>query len=265
MKFITKKHLGQHFLFNISVIHEIMHYLNVNVKDHIVEIGPGFGSLTSKILDSVNVLHAIEIDYNLASYLRKKYSHLSNFNIVNHDVMMINFKDFYCGNKLRIIGSLPYNIASLILLHLIKFKYFIEDIYVILQQEVAERVVSYKNNKNYSRLSVIMQYHFRCNKILNLSRYHFNPVPKVNSQMLCLIPIKNRVPYAKNYFLFYSIVKHTFQYRRKKLRNSLKFFLKHSYLFKDIPCDINLRPENLSISDFVNLSNYIGNCSCQSM
>lgn len=259
MKIISKKHLGQNFLIDPVSIYNIIRYSNIVSKDHVVEIGAGFGSLTYEILSFTNSVYIIEIDYNLILELINRCPRINKTNIINKDVLQVDFKKFYNGKKLKIIGSLPYNIFSLILFHLIKFVAIVDDMYFILQKEVVERIIAKKHNTHYGRLSVMMQYHYHCTKVLDLPKYVFYPMPKVNSQMLHLRPIINRKYVANNYLLFCSLVKYAFQYRRKKLKNTLKYFLKNTSFLHNIPCDINLRPDALDIYDFIKISNYINN------
>ena len=257
MDYPVKKYLGQNFLNDSRVIDMIIAQSEIKPLDYIIEIGPGIGALTTKILAITKMIEVIEIDPDLINPLRQKCQGLGLIKITNQDVLMVDFKKFFHGKKIRLIGNLPYNIGTLILFHLVQFSAYFEDMYFMLQREVVERVISSHNNKSYGRLSVMMQYHFSVKGLLHISKESFWPKPKVESQMIRLIPFKKKPYIVNNYSLFESIVKHSFQYRRKTLNNTLKIFAKTSEVLKNIPIDTRMRPENLTVSNFVDLSNYL--------
>lgn len=263
MDYRAKKHLGQNFLNNSNIIAAIIAEAKVKVDDHVIEIGPGFGALTGEILGITKSIEVIEYDKDLITPLYKKCHHLGAINIHHQDILTVNFKNFYHRKKMRLIGNLPYNIACLVLFYLVQFNTYISDMYFMLQKEVVERIISRKNSKNYGRLSIMMQYHFLCEGLLTISREAFWPKPKVESQMLRLIPFMKKPYIAKNYSLFRDIVRNVFQHRRKKLKNTLQLFVKNPEILRNIPIDAGLRPENLSVADFVGLSNYLENYVCQ--
>ena len=265
MGYRAKKRLGQNFLNNTNIIAEIIAEAEIKPADYMIEIGPGLGALTAEILKITEAIEVIEYDQDLITPLRQKCHGLGTINITHQDVLTVDFKKFCHGKKMRVIGNLPYNIASLILFHLVQFSAHIEDMYFMLQKEVVERITASRNNKNYGRLSIMMQYHFICQGLLNISKEAFWPKPKVESQMLRLTPFKQKPYIANNYLLFKSIVKHTFQHRRKTLNNTLKLFVKDPDVLKNIPVDTRLRPENLSVANFVDLSNYLERFACQPM
>lgn len=265
MRYRAKKHLGQHFLHDANLIAEIIRQAQIKSSDHVIEIGPGLGALTAGILGITKAIEVIEYDLDLIAPLRDKCAGLGIINITQQDVLTVDFTKLCHGKKTRLVGNLPYNISSLILFHLVQFSAHVQDMYFMLQKEIVERITASCNNKNYGRLSVMLQYHFVCQGLLNIPKDAFRPKPKVESQMLRLTPFNQKPYVAKNYLLFKSIVKQTFQHRRKTLKNTLKFFVKNPEVLENIPVNTQLRPENLSVANFVDLSNYLEAFACQPM
>ena len=249
-----KKRLGQNFLVDNHIIEKIIIASQIKSKDNIIEIGPGLGALTRHLTEINDSLRVIEIDTSIISHLQKACPKLKHENIICKNFLNVDLKNFYSNQKIKILGNLPYNVASLILIHLIKFKKIISEIYVMLQKEVAERIISKPDSKIYGRLSVILQYHFGCTSLFSVTSDSFKPKPKVESQVIKLVPYKVLPFKTNNYPLFLKIVKETFGQRRKQIRNTLKKF---NFKNKNIPIDLTCRPENLSIQDFVLLTNYM--------
>ncbi|WP_116963168.1 16S rRNA (adenine(1518)-N(6)/adenine(1519)-N(6))-dimethyltransferase RsmA [Fastidiosibacter lacustris] len=258
----AKKSLGQNFLQDEQIIANIIHQAHITEKDQVIEIGPGLGALTRHILAITKEIQVIEFDTDVVLPLKAACAAYGKLNIRQQDVLTVNFNDFYQGQKIKLIGNLPYNISSPLLFHLIDYAQFFKDMHFMLQKEVVDRIVAYPSEKNYGRLSVMLQYHFKCEGLFDVPAHAFHPKPKVESRILRLTPYVKPPIIAKNYQLFSEIVKQTFQMRRKTLRNTLKVLVCREKM-QSLPIDVSLRPENLSVSDFVMLSNYIGAHSCQ--
>ena len=253
-----RKKLGQNFLINNSIIEKIINIINVTPEDNIVEIGPGLGAITLPILKIVKKLNVIEIDKNIVPLLKKICNNTQKLVITNEDILKVNLTKFYQRTKIKLVGNLPFNISSKILFHIVKFSYILKEAHFLLQKEVTERITAKPNNKKYGRLSVMLQYHFVCKNLCTVEETAFLPIPKVQSALLKLTPIIEPAVTAKNYNLFTILVKNCFNQRRKCLKNSLKNILyKKPTLYSKLPIDINLRPENLSVTDFIKLANYI--------
>ncbi len=251
---IARKRFSQNFLCDSNVIDKIVANIYPQNEQHIVEIGPGLGAITKKLLEySPQQLTAIEIDRNLCEILQQELK-ATNFNLLNADILSVDLTKLVNDNKkLRIIGNLPYHISTAILFYLLQFENIIYDCYFMLQEEVADRMVAKNNNKKYGRLSVMLQYHYKITKLFRIPPQAFAPQPKVYSSIVKLQPKKEKL-LVKNYDLFATIVKQAFQQRRKKLNNSLKNLF-NTQDWQNLKIDVNLRAANLTIEDFVYLSN----------
>ncbi len=253
----AKKSLGQNFLQDEGVIANIIHQSGIRPDDEVIEIGPGLGALTRHVLKITQKIQVIEFDQDVILPLRAACAPYGKLDIRQQDVLSVDFNDFYVSKKMKLIGNLPYNISSPILFHLVQYAKLFKDMHFMLQKEVVDRIASAPSEKNYGRLSVMLQYHFKCEALFTVPATAFYPKPKVESRMLRLTPYEKIPHIANDYKLFSTIVKETFQMRRKTLRNTLKPFASLDDLDK-LPVDLNLRPENLGVSDFVQLSDYIG-------
>ncbi|NIH16701.1 MAG: 16S rRNA (adenine(1518)-N(6)/adenine(1519)-N(6))-dimethyltransferase RsmA [Buchnera aphidicola (Periphyllus lyropictus)] len=256
-KFFYKKNFGQNFLKDKQVIKKIINVINPKNNDLIIEIGPGLGSLTIPLCSILKKLTVIEIDRDILNFfLNKKFFHKLNFHLLN--VLYFNFLEFYLKNKkkkIRIVGNLPYNISTKLLLNLIKYFKVFKDMYFMFQKEVADRILSFPNTKLYGRLSIIVQYFFKVKKILDVSSNSFFPKPKVNSTFLKFIPRKSFSKLLFDINIFSKITNLAFSQRRKILKHSLKkIFLQDTLIFLKI--NPKLRAENLSIKQYSILTDY---------
>ena len=253
----AKKSLGQNFLNDQNIIHNIISQAHIKADDYVIEIGPGLGALTSHILPITKELHVIEYDADVIPFLKAKCTNIGKLHILEQDVLTVDFTQFQQTKKIKLIGNLPYNISSPILFHLITYKHLFKDMHFMLQKEVVNRIIATPNNKNYGRLSVMLQYHFDCQGLFDVPPSAFSPQPKVDSKIIRLTPYKTLPCLAKDYKLFANLVKHTYNQRRKTLRNTIKTLAPQIIDSIDIPVNLNLRPENLSVEDFASLANFI--------
>ena len=253
MKHVAKKKFGQNFLKDSSIIHAIIQSIQPLQDDLLVEIGPGLGALTKPLLEKIKHLFAIELDRDIVNWMQNQYSK-NNITIFNEDVLNFNFYQF--NKKIRIIGNLPYNISTPILFKCIEDIKIIADLHFMLQKEVVERMIAAPSSSEYGRLSVMLQYYFAMEHLVHVPKESFDPEPKVESSFVRLIPYDNYPFVANNIDQFGKIVKEAFSQRRKTIRNSLKNFM-NANDFENIDINPQLRAENLSVSDFVKISNYL--------
>lgn len=249
----AKKHLGQHFLTDLSIAEQIAQA----VKGHggvkkVLEIGPGMGVLTDYLLESELDLYLIDIDKESIAYLHKKYPQLSE-KIIEGDFLKMDLEQLF-AEKFAIIGNFPYNISSQIFFKVLDVRNQVTEVVCMLQKEVAERIASPKGNKSYGILSVLLQAYYDIDYLFTVPPHVFDPPPKVNSGVIRLI--RNDVEKLDcNEKLFKQIVKAGFGNRRKTLRNCLKpFNLPDEFNTHPI---LNLRAEQLDVADFIFLTQTI--------
>jgi 16S rRNA (adenine1518-N6/adenine1519-N6)-dimethyltransferase len=253
MKHIAKKKFGQNFLKDAAIIHGIIQSINPLPSDLLIEIGPGLGALTRPLLEKTNRLLAIELDRDIVGWIENEYSK-KNITVFNEDVLNFNFNQF--DQKIRIVGNLPYNISTPILFKCIDNILIIKDLHFMLQKEVVDRMIAIPSSPEYGRLSVMLQYYFAMEHLLDVPKESFEPEPKVESSFVRLIPYEQYPFIANNIEQFARIVKEAFSQRRKTIRNTLKSFITEND-FEKIGINPQLRAENLSVSDFVKISNYL--------
>lgn len=262
-----RKELGQNFLIDIAVIQQIITKINLQPDQIIIEIGPGLGAITKYIVDNCAKLITIEIDNNLCTKLTKQFSQAiirQHLNIINQNVLTIDFisliesnnlaNDLDQDNKIRMVGNLPYNISTPLLFKLFSYASLIKDMHFLLQKEVAERLIADPDNKRYGRLSIMAQYHANMSIMFYVGAESFSPSPKVDSCFIRFVP-HTSLPYkAHDYQHFYKLVTVAFSQRRKIISNALKSYCNADYL-ASLGIDPKCRPEQLSVADFVKISN----------
>ncbi|WP_159714770.1 16S rRNA (adenine(1518)-N(6)/adenine(1519)-N(6))-dimethyltransferase RsmA [Blochmannia endosymbiont of Camponotus nipponensis] len=257
--FIQKK-WSQVFLKDQNTIDTIIKTFNPKNHQKIIEIGPGLGALTKEILNIVdpNSLILIERDFNLVKRLTQMFN--KKINVVYQDIMRINFFDLshQVGQKLRLIGNLPYNIATKLIIYLFKYINVIYDMHFMFQKEVARRLYASPNNKEYGRLSVIAQYHCKIIPLLKIPATSFVPIPKVESIIVHLLPHTNTPYPIINIKQLSLLTKLAFSQRRKTLRNSLSILFDESEI-KQEGINPTLRAENITISQYCILTAMLKN------
>lgn len=259
-KIHTKKKWGQIFLQDQNVIDSIINIINPQKNQTIIEIGPGLGALTKPILDIIDFLILIECDESLSNKLTLMFKN-KKIKIFTQDVMKINFFHLleHPQQKLRLIGNLPYNIASKLIIYLFKYIDIIYDMHFMVQKEVGNRIIAQPNNKQYGRLSIITQYYCKIDLLLKITNTSFIPIPKVESVMLQLIPHNTYNRYPKvNTNLLSLITKLAFHQRRKTIRNSLSDLFNITEMIQH-NINFNLRAENLTINQFCILTKILYN------
>jgi 16S rRNA (adenine1518-N6/adenine1519-N6)-dimethyltransferase len=255
MGHIPRKRFGQHFLRDQAIISRIVASLAPKKGEHLLEIGPGQGAITLPILKLVHHLDVVELDRDLIPELEERCRNTGMLTIYSADALNFDFASVKKDERmLRVFGNLPYNISTPLIFHLLTFTTTIADMLFMLQKEVAERLAAEADSEHYGRLSVMVQYHCQVDLLFDVPPSAFHPPPKVTSSIVRLIPHHQPPFLAKNYHFFESVVKYAFGQRRKTLRNSLKSVIR-TEAWEQIKVRPDLRPENLSVQDFVELSN----------
>ncbi len=253
----ARKRFGQHFLVDPNIIGNIINAIAPQPSQHLVEIGPGLGALTTQILPLVNKMDAIEFDRDVIPYLRKYCVLLGELTIHQADALSFDFNCLVKDKRsLRVFGNLPYNISTPLLFHLLEYKTMISDMHFMLQKEVVERIVAKPNSSAYSRLSVMIQYHCEVEALFAVSASCFDPPPQVGSAVIRLVPFMQPKDLAKDINVFAELVKMAFNQRRKTIHNSLRQVISNEQLIA-LNIDPKARPQNLRVVDFVKMSNVI--------
>ena len=248
-----KRKFGQNFLTDDNIAKDIVSFLSDSKTKTIIEIGPGKGILTKYLLKiSHKEIKFVEIDEECVSYLKNKYPNIEK-HLINGDFLNINLNLF--KQPLSIIGNFPYNISSQILFKIYENKNIVTEMIGMFQLEVAERICSNYGTKKYGILSVLIQAFFEVKMMKKIKPNSFLPIPKVDSAVIKISKKTDTINCDE--ILFKKIVKQSFGQRRKTLRNSLKIFN-----ITDIKKEDTIfakRPEQLSVSDFIYLTNLVGN------
>lgn len=246
------KSLGQHFLKDKNIAEKIVNSLKTEINHNVVEIGPGRGVLTDYLIKKYSKnLSLIEIDKYLISDLENKFSDIKN-NIYNIDFLKFNFSEYF-KSQTSIIGNFPYNISNSIFFKILENKTLIPEVVCMIQKEVAERISAKHGNKTYGILSVLLQTFYNIEYLFTVNEKVFDPPPKVKSAVIRLVRKDNFVLEC-NELDFINVVKTSFNQRRKMLRNSLRILMEGKNMDNEI---FTKRPEQLSISEFVDLTNIV--------
>ena len=247
----AKKELGQNFLIDEVALNRIIELINPKNEDHFLEIGPGRGALTKRLSDKAKRLDAVELDQDLLLSLKLINSNklfIHNESILNFDVdRIIEYE------KIRLVGNLPYNISTEIMLWAFDSLKQLEDMHFMFQKEFGERLSAEPNNKSYGRISVLTQYLTELEKVLYLEPSSFRPKPSVESVFIRFKPKKDRHILSPISIKLQEITKATFMHRRKMIGKSLKNILTTQQI-EQLDIDLSLRPENLSVNDYVRIA-----------
>ena len=255
MHHTARKRFGQNFLVDREIIDAIIATIAPQSSDRMVEIGPGMGALTRPLLERLDHLHVVEIDRDIAAHLIGEFP-ASRLTVHVTDALRFDFSAL--GENLRVVGNLPYNISSPLLFHLTSFASRIRDLHVMLQKEVVERMVATPSTSAYSKLSVMLQYRYAMEKLLDVPSHAFRPAPRVESAVIRMLPRMSSELQAKDESLFARIVSSAFSQRRKTLRNTLGSYLARED-FAALCIDPGWRAQNLASGDFARIANYLGN------
>ncbi len=251
-----RKRFGQNFLQDPQIIFQIAEAINPRENQHLVEIGPGNGALTNELVEYVGFLDLIELDRDLVEILKKKFGDNESVRIHGSDALKFDFKCLYSkGNKLRVVGNLPYNISTPLLFSLLKYAEIVEDMHFMLQKEVVDRICSQPGSKQYGKLSVLMQSRCQTEKLFDVAPECFKPSPKVHSSLIRLKPLATPPVKIADPKVFEFVVAQAFSQRRKTLRNTLKNIISEEQL-KSLGIDPKARAETLGLEAFALLSQY---------
>jgi len=258
----AKKRFGQNFLVDRAIISQIVDSIQPQTDDIMLEIGPGLGAMTKPLLSQLTQLHVIELDRDIIPRLVNSCCFDNPQNrekLVVHemDVLEFDFAAFHkqhCppGKKLRVVGNLPYNISTPVLFHLLAFRRLIQDMHFMLQKEVVERIVAAPRNKQYGRLSVMIQTFCDAEFLFEVPPQAFEPAPKVDSAILRLLPSTQHETRITDFSLYEKLVRLAFSQRRKTLKNTLKGICSATQI-EQAGLSPGQRAEELSIVDFVSL------------
>jgi len=248
---IARKRFGQHFLDSTQVITDTISAINPGPSDHVVEIGPGRGALTEALYGRSKQLTLIEIDRDLVPGLRQRFPGAA---LHNQDVLEMDFASL--GPKpLRVVGNLPYNISTPLLMHLMAFESGITDMHFMLQKEVAERITAVPGNKAWGRLSVLLQYYCKTEWLFDVAPECFRPPPAVWSAVIRLQP-RHLDKAAVDLVALDQVLKAIFGQRRKQLGNTLKTLLPlETWHARGVTIDFTARAESVTLPTFVALAN----------
>ena len=257
MKHIARKRFGQNFLVDQQVLYDIIQTIAPRQADAMVEIGPGLGAMTQQLLDHLEQLHVVELDRDLVARLQKTFDP-KKLLIHSGDALQFDFGALPVpvGQKLRVVGNLPYNISSPLLFHLAQYTSHIQDQHFMLQKEVVERMVAPPGGKSYGRLSVMLQWRYAMELRFIVPPTAFDPPPRVESAIVRMVPLA--APLACNQKSLEQVVLKAFSQRRKVIRNCLAGMFAEAELI-DAGIDPQMRPETIALEQYVTLANRLSN------
>ncbi len=273
-KFIMKKYgikadkkLGQNFLIDQNVITAIVGGANITREDMVIEIGPGLGTLTKELLEEAGRVLCIELDKRMIEILTDRFSLYNNFELINKDVLKVDLKEIITKAKendkiknVKIVANLPYYITTPIVMKLLEEKLDIESITIMIQKEVAERLIATPGDKETGAITYSVYYYCSSEKILEVPNTSFIPEPEVTSEVIKLKIRKEKIVDVDDTKKLFLVIKSAFLQRRKTLLNSLtnaKIFNNKEQgikILQDLDLDINIRPEKLSLQDYENIT-----------
>ena len=256
-----RKRLGQHFLVDRNILNKVIRTAQVRKEDVVLEVGPGLGGMTLALAREAKKVIAVEIDPRLATMLKEKVAGHRNVEVMESDILKVDFKDFSEteGHPLKVVANLPYQISTPLLFRFIESREVFSAFTLMLQKEVAERMVAPPGKKDYSPLSIFVQLYLDASIRFFIKPSAFFPPPKVESAVVNMVWKDKPMVEAENEDWFKRVVRACFGYRRKTLSNALK----HSELslpesiglkMEKIGIDPRRRPETLTIQEFASLA-----------
>jgi 16S rRNA (adenine1518-N6/adenine1519-N6)-dimethyltransferase len=248
----ARKRFGQNFLHDAHWIGRIANAVSAEPSQAIVEIGPGQAALTRELVGAAGHIRAVEIDRDLAAWLRTQFTP-EQLTLIEQDALTVDWSALAQEQPLRIVGNLPYNISSPLLFSLMAAADHVIDQHFMLQREVIDRMVAQPGSKTYGRLSVMLQWRYKMYKLFDVPPGAFTPAPKVVSSVVRMIPRAKEDVAAVDFPLFSSIVANAFGQRRKTLRNALSQLLSEQDI-KAAGVDPQARAETLPLEAFVALT-----------
>lgn len=266
----ANKNLGQNFLINSEVVESIVSCSEINKEDMVIEIGPGLGTLTKYLLEKAGKVLCIELDTRMIKILKDRFSIYENFEVINEDVLKVNLNEIIKENKkdgkiknVKVVANLPYYITTPIIMKLLEDKLDIKSITVMIQKEVADRLIEIPGGKNTGAITYSVYYYCKSEKIMEVPNSSFIPEPDVTSEVIKMTLRDEPAVKIENPKVMFMIIKSAFMQRRKTLLNALtntKVFLSKEEgleILKKLNLGENVRAENLSIQDFANIAQAI--------
>lgn len=257
------KSLGQNFLIDDTVLQDIVNSADVSDEDFVIEIGPGVGTLTRELLERAKKVCSIELDSDLIPILEKELSDYENFEIIHRDALKVDLNEVIGEEKsVKVVANLPYYVTTPIIARMLKENYKFKSLTIMIQKEVAERIDSEPNCKEYGAISLLVQYYCDTKIIRTVPPTSFVPQPKVDSIVIRLDKLDKPRVDVEDEELFFKIIRQSFNMRRKTLRNVIKSMsiLDASDMekaFENANIDMKTRGEALSIQEFANLADSI--------
>ena len=269
-KIRANKSLGQNFLINQNVVDKIVESSNISKEDLVIEIGPGLGTLTKELLERAGKVISIELDKKMIKILLDRFSLCDNLEIIHEDVLRVRLDKIIKEEKekngfktAKIVANLPYYITTPIIMKLLEDRLDLESITVMVQKEVADRLIAIPGEKETGAITYSVYYYATSEGVMEVPKDSFIPEPEVNSKVIKLTIRKEPPVEVKSRGVMFKIVKSAFMQRRKTLLNALtntKVFMSKeegSSILKDLNLDENVRAENLSLDDFAQITNRI--------
>ncbi len=250
----ARKRFGQNFLQDQSVIDDIVAAFDPQPGQHLIEIGPGRAALTIPLLQQGDQLDVIELDRDLVPLLEARLAIYPHLTIHQADALTFNFRTLqHQQEKLRIIGNLPYNITTPLLFHLLDQSDCIQDMFFMLQREVVERICAQPGTKRYGRLSIMVQYRCQAELLFIVPPEAFDPIPKVESAIIYLHPLAERIGGNVDIQALGQVVTQAFSQRRKTIANTLKNLVGLDILLAS-GIDLEQRPETITVVQYVEIT-----------
>lgn len=266
----ANKSLGQNFLIKEEVVEQIVESAKIEKEDLVIEVGPGLGTLTKYLLEKAGKVICIELDKKMIEILNDRFFLYSNFELLNQDVLKVDLKELIQKEKsegkikhVKIVANLPYYITTPIMMKLLEEQLEIESITVMIQKEVADRLIAVPGEKETGAITYTVYYYATAQGVIEVQKDSFIPEPEVTSKVITLKIRKKPPVQTKNKKMMFKIIKNAFMQRRKTLANALvntKIFNNKEdavQALKEIGLDENIRAEKLTLEDFANLSNKI--------
>ena len=266
----ANKSLGQNFLINDEVIENIVKSSNLSKEDMVIEIGPGLGTLTKRLLEEAGKVLCVELDKKMIKILEDRFLENDKFEVINEDILKVDLNKIIKENKkdnniknVKIVANLPYYITTPIIMKLLEEKLEIESITVMIQKEVADRLIEIPGGKNTGAITYTVYYYCKSEKIMEVPNSSFIPEPEVTSEVIKMNLRKTPAVELENPKIMFMIIKSAYMQRRKTLLNALtnsKVFINKEegiQILNKLNLDINIRAESLTIQDFANIAKLI--------
>ncbi len=263
----ANKNLGQNFLVDDEAVNHILESAHITKNDLVIEIGPGLGTLTARLLEKAHKVIAIELDDKMITILQDRFHFYDNFELIHQDVLKVDLKQKIDENisavsSVKIVANLPYYITTPIIMKLLEERLPIDSITVMVQKEVADRLTAVPGKKNTGAITYCVSYYCEASEVILVPNTSFIPSPEVNSEVIHLEVRKAPPVLVSNETFFFKVIQASFMQRRKTLLNGLsnngiasKELLKK--MLEDLQLDENIRGESLDLNQFAKISNYL--------